>query len=231
MTGDTVFTFWEGTMPEYIKACMGTWQFPYVVLNYENLHEYTDFNIKKAKRFSLPQFADCVRVHVLRDNGGYWLDTDTIMLSQELPTADVLGNPTDRSHTIGYLHTEAGSDMYCKWASYQDTIISNPNSPYSWDIMGNAFTNKYVWEHRNVIVESVMPMHPEEVMISGDAKRKDKYKQFYFKENYSLSDLPETPMLMLHNSWTPIEFRTLNRYKLMSRDCTLSNILREVTGG
>lgn len=231
MADNPVFTFWEGPLPEYIKVCMETWKFPYVVLNYINLHEYTDFNVKKAKRFSMPQFADCVRVHVLRDNGGYWLDADTVMLSSELPTVDVLGNPKDRSHTIGYLHTEKDSDMYCRWAEYQDTIISNPNSPYSWDILGNAFTNKYIWEHRNITIDSVLPMHPEEVLIQGDTKRINKYKQFYFNEHYGISDLPETAMLMLHNSWTPLWYKNLNRYKLLKSDCTLSNILRELVGG
>lgn len=69
-----IFTFWEGKMPEYIRLCMRTWKFQYTVLNYDNLKEFTDFDIENTKRFTLPQIADAVRVHVLRDNGGYWLE-------------------------------------------------------------------------------------------------------------------------------------------------------------
>ena len=49
-----VFTFWEGPMPGYIRLCMDTWKVPYTLLNYDNLNEYTHFNIEKAKRFTLP---------------------------------------------------------------------------------------------------------------------------------------------------------------------------------
>lgn len=223
-----IFTFWEGDLPEYVKLCMSTWKFPYTLLNYSNLKDYTDFDIKRAQRFSLPQIADCVRVHVLRDNGGYWLDADTIMINRELPEADMLGDPKDRSHAIGYLRTEKGSDMYCKWAEYQDKVIANPDSTYHWSVMGNAFTNKYVLEHRDVIIDPVKPMQPEGLMITEDISRKEKYKKFYFKEQYSLKDLPETSMLMLHNSWTPIWYKPLKKDAILSSTCTLSNILREV---
>ena len=72
-----VYTFWEGEMPDYIKLCMYTWHFPVTILNYDNLNNYTDLQItSQLERFTLPQIADCVRVHVLRDQGGYWLDAD-----------------------------------------------------------------------------------------------------------------------------------------------------------
>ena len=84
MTGQ-VFTFWEGNMPEYIKLCMATWKFPYTVLSYENLPNYSDIPVNRLKHFTLPQIADYIRVHILRDYSGYWLDTDTILLNPELP--------------------------------------------------------------------------------------------------------------------------------------------------
>ena len=46
---EQIFTFWEGELPEYIKLCMATWKFPYKVLNYSNLKEYTDFDIEYFK--------------------------------------------------------------------------------------------------------------------------------------------------------------------------------------
>ena len=51
----------------------------------------------------------------------------------------------------------------------------------------------------------------------------------YFKENYKLSDLRQTDMLMLHNSWTPEWFKYASRDKILNTECTLSNILREST--
>ena len=97
-----VFTFWEGKMPDYIKLCMKTWKFDYVLLNYENLMDYTVFEIEKTKRFTLPQMSDAVRVHVLRDQGGIWLDADTIMLTDQLPEENMVGIPEERAAHCGY---------------------------------------------------------------------------------------------------------------------------------
>ena len=54
-------------MPGYIRLCLDTWKVPCTVLNYDNVNDYTDLPLDKLKRFTLPQIADCVRVHVLSD--------------------------------------------------------------------------------------------------------------------------------------------------------------------
>lgn len=209
-------------MPAYIKLCMDTWALPYTLLNYNNINEYTDLRIdERLTRFSLPQIADCVRVHVLRDQGGYWLDADTIMLTGKLPGANMIGN--GRSTTIGYLRTKPHSDMFMKWAEHQDTVIDDPNASHHWAVMGNAFVDGYVKEHPEITVAPVRACWPETYMITDDASRYDKYQRFYFEENYKLSDLEPTDMLMLHNSWTPQWYKDLT--DVLSYECTLSNIL------
>ena len=106
-----IFTFWEGSMPEYIRMCLKTWDFDFTVLNYDNLNKYTDLPVNDGlKRFTLPQIADCVRAHVLRDNGGYWLDADTILLSSKLPKVNIMGHPETRANTIGFLYAPDKND-------------------------------------------------------------------------------------------------------------------------
>ena len=107
-----LFTFWEGKKPAYIGLCLKTWHMPYTVLNYDNVNEYTDLPIEKIKRYTLPQQADIVRAHVLRDNGGYWLDADTIMVENRLPAeAVILGDAMTRLNTCGYLQSAHQSDV------------------------------------------------------------------------------------------------------------------------
>ena len=223
-----MFTFWEGKMPDYIRLCMDTWREPYIVLNYRNLHHYTDLPIDKLKRFTLPQIADCVRVHVLRDQGGWWMDADTIMVTSGLPYTDMVGNPETREQTIGLLHTEKGSDMYREWSAYQDKIIEGDETPMLWSVMGNLFTDEYVREHPEVRIHTVRDYWPEVYMIQEDIPRHKKYKKFYFKQNHHLFDLEPTSLLMLHNSWTPQWYKDMSAKDVLSMDCTLSNILREV---
>ena len=227
---DKVFTFWEGPMSPYIELCMDTWQFPYIILNYENLHHYTDLDIEKIKGFTLPQIADCVRVHTLRDQGGYWLDADTIMVTDELPTTSMIGYPETRGNTIGYLHTEPHSDMYEAWAGYQMAVYLNHKNSDDWSVMGNAFTDKYLQSHRNISICSVENCWPETYMIKDEISRYDKYQKFYFDgySSYHLSDIRPTNMIMLHNSWTPNWYKQLSKDDVLAIRYTLSNILREV---
>lgn len=225
-----IFTFWEGRMPAYIQMCMRTWKFEHIVLNYGTLHEFTDIPIQKIKNYTLPQIADIVRVHVLRDNGGYWLDADTIMLSDELPKENILGYQ-DRSHTIGFLHTDTNSDMYVKWAEYQDKKINSvpQDKAKSWDAFGNSFTDSYVLQHMDIAIGDLTNRWPETYMIANkDIKHSAKYNELYFNTRYGLSDLRNTDMLMLHNSWTPLLYKALSERQVLATNCTLSNILKEV---
>lgn len=221
-----IFTFWEGKMPAYIKMCLDTWKFPFVILNYDNLWEYTHLPIDKLKRFWLAQISDCVRVHVLRDNGGYWLDADTIMLSDRLPEETIMGYPETRINTCGYLHTEPHMQMFEEWAAYQDKIINGPDGKRYWGTFANEFSDQYLNNHLEVPIGDVERCWPETYLVDGDAPRMQKYKYFYFEQSYKLSDIKETDMIMLHNSWTPKWYKDLSEEDVLASQCTLSNILK-----
>ena len=220
-----IYTFWEGQKPAYIELCMETWKFPFVLLNYDNLNEYTDLPVEQLKRFTLPQIADCVRVHVLRDQGGYWLDADTIMVGEQLPDVMILGDNETRANTIGYLHTEPQTDMFVKWADFQDEIISSSGPSGDWALMGNRFTDPYLREHTEIQIGSIYDYWPETENIHDRIR---KYTEFYFEQSYHLSDINHAGMIMLHNSWTPDWYKTLPKEGVLSHSCTLSNILKFV---
>ena len=228
---ERVYTFWEGPMPAYIEMCLETWQdkFPFMVLNYDNLEAYTEYDIESAKRFTLPIQADAVRVHVLRDNGGYWLDADTIMLTDHLPDADILGDIWSGTNTIGYLHsTEPYLKFFDEWAKYQDEEIKKCFLNDYWSVLGNDFTDRYLRKNNDVKIGSIQPCWPEVYMINGEAARHEKYIDLYFNYKLQLSDIKKTNMIMLHNSWTPEWYKLFTKDQVLSYDCTLSNILREV---
>ena len=104
-------------MPAYIKLCLETWKFDYTVLNYRNVLDYTDIDIERAKRFTFAQISDAVRAHVLRDNGGWWLDADTIIVTGKLPEENIIGDHDTRTHSTGVSHfTEDAKDFFEKWS-------------------------------------------------------------------------------------------------------------------
>lgn len=223
-----IWTFWEGEKPAYIDLCMRTWQQDYVLLNYENFERFTELDIDRVKRYTLPQIADCVRVHVLRDQGGVWLDADTIMLTGRLPKTNMIGNPITRTQSIGYLRTEANSEMFKLWAKHQDEVINRPDTPKNWDVMGNAFTDPYVRQHEDITICNIDNAFPEIYMLPPAFTRLEKYKLFFFEDSYNLADIKFTDIIMLHNSWTPQFYKDLSENGALDMNCTLSNILREV---
>ena len=224
-----VYTFWEGPMPAYIYLCMRTWCMPFTILTFDNLNNYTDLPIdSKLVRFSLPQIADCVRVHVLRDQGGYWLDADTIMVADTLPDVNIMGDPITRSNAIGMLYTEPRSAMFEEWAEYQDSVLADPDASHHWSVMGNRFSDRYVVSHPDIRIGDIRTCWQETYMIDRKMPRHDKYRYFYFERSYHLPDLEPTSMLMLHNSWTPDWYKRLTEAEVLAERCTLSNILREL---
>ena len=226
---EKVFAFWEGDMPGYIKLCMDTWKVPYTLLNYDNLDQYTDLPIEKLKRYSLSQISDCVRVHVLRDNGGYWIDADTIMISDRLPEETILGYPDSRINTCGFLHTEPQTQMFKDWAEYQDKVIDDAPISYYWGTFANAFTDPYLLDHKEVDMGLIENRWPETYMVGNPETRYRKYQILYFEADIQLSDLRKTDLLMLHNSWTPGWYKQLTEEEVLKTSCTLSNILKGLT--
>ena len=215
-----IYTFWEGDMPEYIRLCLQTWKLPYTLLTYK------DIDIEGTRRFSLAQQADVIRVHILRDRGGYWLDADTIMLTDHLPEGTVTGTAT--TNTIGFLHaSEPHEPFFEEWAAYQDQVLADPNASHHWSVMGNRFTDKYMKTH-DVSIADVRRHWPETYTIKS-GERYGKYLKFYFDRSYHLSDIEPTDLIMLHNSWTPKWYKALTNP--LDYDCTLSNFLREAING
>lgn len=120
------------------------------------MNDYTNLPIDKLKRFTLPQIADCVRVHLLRDNGGIWIDADTIILTEDLPKVNLKGYPQSRNHTVGYLYAKnPNEDMFIKWSKHQDKIINSNSTPTYWDTFSNSFTDKYVKEHLEITIDDI----------------------------------------------------------------------------
>lgn len=225
-----IFTFWEGEMPEYVKLCMDTWKFNFTVLNFDNICNYTDLKVtNNLKSFSLPQISDAVRAHILRDHvDSYWLDADTIMLTDKLPAENVIGDPVKRTHSTGVSHSTGESmGFFRAWASYQDRTIADKNHPNHWSVLVNMFTDTYVPNHLEVKIYDITKCRPELLMVEFGTSSK-KYKEFYFDKSYHLSDLPETDFLVLHNSWTPKWYKGLSKQEILNQNCTMSNILREV---
>lgn len=211
-----------------------------IELDFATINDFTDtfINNEELKRFSLPQMSDYVRIHVLRDQGGYWLDADTIIFDGELPTTEkdvmLVGNPEKKTVSIGMLKTKPHSQMFDTWAKNQDREFrsgknydnSFPNI-WRWNLFGNSFLDKYVNAGNDFEIVPIDKYYPELQQVTGDEHHMYKYQRFYFDRSYNYDDIEPISLLMLHNSWTPQFYKDLSVRAVLSNHCTMSNMLRE----
>lgn len=189
-----IYTFWEpkNKIPEYLKLCMETWKkflpdYESVMLDYSNIGEYIDIN-RYNKRlfdgtFSMPQIADALRSMLLEEHGGVWMDTDTVLLNDNVKKYFTLDNDisffgiSDRKLVhIAWINAMPHIRLMKEWVKYNENKIENFVKPEKdfWAYLGNLFVNPYVKDHPgevtifDTVKERVMP----ELCLGGATIRK-----------------------------------------------------------
>ena len=238
-----VYTFWEPSdkIPWYLQMCMETWKkylpnATIVVLDYKNISDFLDicdFNLNLfSGRFSLPIIADAIRVALLAKHGGVWVDVDTIVLNS---SAERYFLPDDKHRTcffgyrICFINTPPGATLMRLWLDYIREKIWNltPETQITWDFLGNKFVNPYLGKYREEVnIFDVNPTLPEQKLYAQLGNSIKAYVEFYFNQNLHLAAM-NTDLLLLHNSWTPADFKKFSPQEVLNCDCTMSNILME----
>ena len=248
-----IFTFWEPrkSIPAYIQLCMQTWKkfLPHAeihVLDYSNMADYVDAKAVYGERlfsgsFTLSMIADAVRALVLERHGGIWMDADTILTGREIgeyfcqkKEVSFFGYPAQSSVHLAWISAEKHAKLLQHWVSQCAKKINSltqadMEAPNFWSYLGNSITNPYIQSHPNEIEikDAIKAGCTPELKISSPSPLQA-YIDFYFKKSLHLQDI-NSPVLLLHNSWTPPEYRTLPLNQLSHYDCTMSNILMELT--
>lgn len=88
-----IWTFWEpkANIAPYIDLCMKTWEkflpdYEVIVCDFDNLHEYMDKKTYESivfKKMSLAKQSDAIRAALIAQNGGIWMDADTIITKRD----------------------------------------------------------------------------------------------------------------------------------------------------
>lgn len=135
-----IFTFWEphNKIPGYLKLCIKTWkkflpEYDIIILDYNNIKYYLDepiFMNFLFKKMTLPIQADAIRIALLKKYGGFWMDTDTIILNREFlayfNNSDLVmfGDNKRKSPNIGFIYSSKNSTIINVW---YELIINNIN--------------------------------------------------------------------------------------------------------
>ena len=208
--------------------------------------------------FSLPLQSDAIRCAVLKKYGGIWFDADTIVTSNKInnilnKNSDIALIGTH----IAFIKANKNCAILNKWfeeinikiAKYRDfkknydnmsfvkKILNNKNlKKYkNWNYLGNSIINKLIKDntYKKTIIEKYNSKAFHEInwakINNKNLKLSKIYRHFYFKNDFSSFALDNNyGIICLHNSWTPIEIKKMNKKKFFKSKNTLSEILRKI---
>jgi hypothetical protein len=232
-----IFVFWEpaGTMPHYVRLCMETWanisEAEIILLDYSTMGRF--FKNRFSERlfnYTLPQQADAIRFAILAENGGLWLDADTIAIKHPAALLNALGNSEvamfgtpGKNASIAIMACRSGrANFVCDVLEEQIELINGepPAQPPPWHYIGMPAYRRF--RHVSPPVATVLDWRQHGVYqeaLNGREYGSKSYREFWFRRDaFDPSTLSGCSGLIgLHNSWTPQEFKRRSRRTILKR--------------
>ena len=245
MSQKYIFTFFdEEFSPPYLKLCISTWKvnkqgnYKINIINHNNLSSFLPYNLTKQffkiNKNYFSNFVDIIALYILYDNGGVFLDADTV-LTQKTDFFEVLLNQTDLA-----VFSE-GNKKICPGC-----MIANKNSKILKTILNQYSNNKdkmFSFE-RNSLINSYVPEYAHDEILFLDSEAQGYqierkifgvytnylYQTYYFSNNYSTEEFFEKSkgITALRNSLTDNYFKSMNIKDFLSQDILLSKILKRI---
>ena len=202
--------------------------------------------------------SDAIRIALLNKYGGIWIDTDTIILNNKLLKKSkdyeliMIREGNTKYHFIGFIYALKNSTILKKWLKqiikrvkiykYIYTNKTNTNisvyhykSYKSLKYLGNKIINKLL---KNATGNQFFSLNnreinalPERTLYNNPLKLSDsqRYKEFYFKKrNPEIILNNSKEIILLHNSWTPLEYKIMSENEFLMQDILISKLLKKI---
>lgn len=226
-----------------------------VLLDYSNLEEWLGKDVYDEilfRDFSLPKQADAIRCALLKKYGGLWLDADTILTSPQVKDYLMIDSELVMiSKHLAFIKANNNSKIIADWynqiqynlkfykdVKYQNNAVQKILHPRryrrveNWDYLGNYILHKMLKTKNKKKFFSIDRMEINALQELNNKKNDnlvENYQNFYFENDYSQDVIKNTKgIILLHNSWTPQQFLEMNEEEFLSRNNTLSNVLKTV---
>jgi hypothetical protein len=251
-------------MPGYLSLCLKTWKkhmpvnYKIIILDYSNLSEYLDtklINQILCKDMDLRVQADAIRVAILHKYGGFWMDTDTLIINSKFikmfsgSDLIMLGDSKAlyKQH-IGFIYASSNSTILKAWLNiiihkikiYKYRLILKRFFPIKyfkklyhkarhWSYIGNGIVDKLV---NNASEKEFKRIERDDVFalpdqLSHTGTPAKQYINFYFSSvNTTLPKLKGCKgVLCLHNSWTPGKYKNMSEQQFLRQDILLAHFI------
>lgn len=209
-----------------------------------------------CKDMTLPIQADAIRVAILQKYGGFWMDDDVILVNHKWMKmfygSDLImfGNKKNNFQHIGFIYASNNSTILRKWL---DIIIERVriykyrlllkhifpikyfndyyNQLRNWSYLGNGILDdlvKYAPEKDFKRIErDTSFVTPDQLLLNGLADKR--YKEYYFTSKYKLPSLKKCKgVLILHNSWTPKQYKNMSEEEFLKQKVLLARLLSRI---
>lgn len=263
-----IFTFWEprGKIPGYLQLCMKTWkkflpEYEIRLLDYQKSKVYLGdklFSNIICKNMTLPIQADAIRVAILHEYGGIWMDVDNIILNgsfiKDIKNCELamIGNNQTKMKDMAFIYATSNSSLLDKWLkelifkvkyfkkfihSSKKNNIHRNNSLKNikiWNYLGNGIIDKLAINASKTefydIDRNALNVFPERTFFKNSSLNNiKKYKLFYFKNRDIHLIINNTKnILLLHNSWTPLKYKQKTKDEFLKENVLLSKLLKSL---
>ena len=237
-----VWLYWENKnnskKPEYLDLCLRTIRkkcAPYTIniLNEKTVYDFLPNLRKEIHSFPcLAHKADYIRAQLVYNHGGFWFDSDMILLKpleyveKQLKESgsDFIGCGRDGNRpSIGFFGGEKGCKLMEYWISDMDKVISeSKNYKFQWTELGYQL----LWKHSAPYNYYHYPFNICIPYFSG-------WNSIFFatdeneKQKYRKKLVPDTIMIALYNSMFPTWFKTMTEHDILSSNYYIADLLRE----
>ena len=245
-------------IPGYLQLCIETWKkflpdYEIKILDYNSIKYYlgeTVFTSIISLNMSLMIQADAIRVVILKKYGGIWMDADTIITNgtfiKELKNYELvmIGDEKYKIQHIGFIFASTNSSILGEWSNKIINNIKYYNQLNNhtiksdifnrWNYLGNGIIDPIL---RNITGKKYFRLDKYKINAFPELKffansslnAIEKYKLFYFQKRNPEFLLNEVKgIIMLHNSWTPPDYKYLPKSEFLKKDILLSKLLSNI---
>lgn len=205
-----IYRYWEGKKPAYIDMCR------------DSLHKHCgdSFEIIEMDSCDNPynlkinHKTDLLKGRLIRDNGGFWIDADMIVLKDLKPLIKLF-DKTEFMGIPGFFGGKPKSKILVNWVKEMEKMVKG-DLTFS-DLIQPLLNHPQYKPYKYFTHEMITPIWYTE----------DEFHEFFGKGKLEDFITDNTYVVTLYNSQFSDEFKNMSREEILSKDWLISKMFKK----